>query len=68
MHGGRGELAPGGSGGPALAIGAFSSLYTGWASAEALRRAGLLEDGSEAELAALSSAFSGPTPWMVDEF
>jgi predicted acetyltransferase len=68
VQGGRGELAPGGSGGPALAIGAFSSLYTGWASAEALRRAGLLEGGSEAELAALSSAFSGPTPWMVDEF
>src|SRR5262245_16185862 len=65
---GRGELAPGGSGGPTLSVGAFSSLYTGWASAEALRRAGLLEGGSEAQLAALGAAFAGPTPWMVDEF
>jgi predicted acetyltransferase len=65
---GRGELAPGGRGGPALAVGAFSSLYTGWASAAMLRRAGLLEGGSDAQHAALDAAFAGPTPWMVDEF
>jgi predicted acetyltransferase len=65
---GRGELSPGGRGGPALAIGAFSSLYTGWASPETLRRAGMLEGGSEAQHAALGAAFAGPTPWMVDEF
>jgi predicted acetyltransferase len=68
VQGGRGELAPGGRGGPALTIGAFSSLYTGWASAETLRRAGKLEGGSDAQLAALDAAFAGPTPWMVDEF
>ncbi len=68
VQGGRGELAPGGRGGPELAIGAFSSLYTGWASAEMLRRAGKLEGGSDAERAALDAAFAGPTPWMVDEF
>ena len=65
---GRGELEPGGRGGPALTIGAFSSLYTGWASAEMLRRAGMLEGGSDAQRAALDAAFAGPTPWMVDEF
>ena len=65
---GRGELEPGGRGGPTLAIGAFSSLYTGWASAEMLRRAGKLEGGSDAQRAALDAAFAGPTPWMVDEF
>jgi len=61
-------LEPGGRGGPALAIGAFSSLYTGWASAEMLRRAGKLEGGNDAQRAALDAAFAGPTPWMVDEF
>jgi len=65
---GRGVLEPGGRGGPALAIGAFSSLYTGWASAEMLRRAGKLEGGNDAQRAALDAAFAGPTPWMVDEF
>jgi predicted acetyltransferase len=65
---GRGQLEPGGRGGPTLAIGAFSSLYTGWASAEMLRRAGRLEGGSDAQLAQLGAAFAGPTPWMMDEF
>jgi predicted acetyltransferase len=68
VKGGRGELASGGRRGPALSIGAFSSLYTGWASAEMLLRAGRLSGGSEAQRAALDAAFSGPTPWMVDEF
>jgi predicted acetyltransferase len=65
---GRGRLEPGGRGGPALAIGAFSSLYTGWASTELLRRAGRLTGGSPAQCAALDAAFAGPTPWMLDEF
>lgn len=65
---GRGQLEPGGRGGPSLAIGAFSSLYTGWASVEMLRRAGQLEGGSDAQRAALDGAFAGPTPWMADEF
>jgi predicted acetyltransferase len=65
---GRGQLEPGGRGGPRLSIGAFSSLYTGWAPTEMLRRSGGLEGGSEAQRAALDAAFAGPTPWMVDEF
>jgi predicted acetyltransferase len=65
---GRGQLERGGSGGPALPIGAFSSLYTGWASAATLRRAGRLVGGSPAQCAALDAAFAGQTPWMLDEF
>lgn len=65
---GRGQLERGGRGGPELAIGAFSSLYTGWASAVMLRRTGRLEGGSGAQCAALDAAFAGATPWMVDEF
>jgi predicted acetyltransferase len=65
---GHGRLERGGSGGPSLAIGAFSSLYTGWGRCEMLRRAGLLEGGTPAEHAALDAAFAGPTPWMMDEF
>jgi predicted acetyltransferase len=65
---GRGSLEPGGAAGPRLAIGAFSSLYTGWASTEALRRAGLLSDGRPADCALLDAAFAGPTPWLLDEF
>jgi len=58
---GRGQLEPGGRGGPALAIGAFSSLYTGWASAEMLHRAGKLEGGSDAQRSALDAAFARHT-------
>jgi predicted acetyltransferase len=65
---GRGRLERGGRGGPALEIGAFSSLYTGWASTETLRRTGKLAGGSAGQAAALDAAFAGPTPWMVDEF
>jgi predicted acetyltransferase len=65
---GRGRVERGGRGGPALAIGALSSLYTGWASASMLRRAGRLEGGSDVHCAALDAAFAGSTPWMVDEF
>jgi predicted acetyltransferase len=65
---GEGHLEHGGEGGPRLGIGALSSLFTGWASTDALARAGLLEGGSPAQLRALDAAFAGPTPWMMDEF
>jgi len=65
---GEGRLEPGGGGGPALGIGALSSLYTGWASTATLARAGLLEGGSPSQLRALDAAFAGPTPWMMEEF
>jgi predicted acetyltransferase len=65
---GEGRLEQDGEGGPRLGIGAFSSLYTGWASTDVLVRAGLLEGGSPAQLRALDAAFAGATPWMMDEF
>jgi predicted acetyltransferase len=65
---GRGQLETGGEDGPCLGIGAFSSLYTGWASTETLARTGLLTGGSSSQLRALDAAFAGPTPWMMDEF
>ncbi len=65
---GRGRLEPGGSGTLGLDVGAFSAIYTGWAPAELLARSGRLEGGSPEQRAALDAAFSGPTPWMLDEF
>jgi len=65
---GEGRLEPGGSGSLRLEIGAFSALYTGWATPATLMRAGLLAGGTDAERAALGAAFAGPTPWMLDEF
>jgi predicted acetyltransferase len=65
---GRGRLEPGGGGAVELDIGAFSSLYTGWASTATLRRAGRLAGGTPASCEELDAVFAGPTPWMLDEF
>jgi predicted acetyltransferase len=65
---GEGRLEPGGAGSLRLDVGAFSALYTGWATTATLTRAGLLVGGTDAERAALDAAFAGPTPWMLDEF
>ncbi len=65
---GRGHLEPGGGGGVAMDIGAFSSLYTGWATTSLLARSGLLEGGSAEERASLDAVFAGPTPWIPHEF
>ena len=51
-----------------LDVGAFSSLYTGWASCAALDRAGRIAGGSGRERAALDAVFAGPTPWLLEEF
>lgn len=68
VRGGRGRLEPGGRGSLVLDVGAFSALYTGWASASLLARAERLSGGSPEERGALDAAFAGPTPWMLDEF
>jgi predicted acetyltransferase len=63
---GEGYLERGGDGDVQLGIGAFSALYTGYASPWQLLAAGLLRaDGSDS-LAALGAAFAGPSPWMPD--
>jgi predicted acetyltransferase len=71
VHKGQGELtraarAPADA--PRLAIGAFASLYTGFADSARLERAGLLEGGTESARAALDAAFAGPAPTCHDEF
>jgi predicted acetyltransferase len=65
---GRGALEPGGTGALRLDVGAFSSLFTGWASTATLARAGRLEGGDASGRAALDAAFTGPTPWMPEQF
>ena len=65
---GKGRLQPGGHGSVSMDVGAFASLYTGWASTGVLARSGRLEGGSPDERARLDAAFAGPTPWMLEEF
>jgi predicted acetyltransferase len=66
VDGGEGRLERGGAGAVELGIGAFSSLYTGYASAFTLAAAGLLRAATTAECAALDGVFAGPAPWMPD--
>ncbi len=68
VEAGRGRLERGGSGAVKLRVGALASLYSGYASAAALARVGLLTGGSGAERGALGAAFAGPAPWLLDEF
>ena len=65
---GRGELARGGRGDVRLDPGALASLFTGYATPEALARAGLLAGEPGASRAALAAAFAGPTPHMLEQF
>jgi predicted acetyltransferase len=65
---GRGRLDPGGDGELALDVGSFSSLYTGWANTATLARCGRLSGGTRETRTALDAAFSGPTPWMPEQF
>lgn len=67
VRGGSGELEPGGRGSLKLDVGAFSSLFTGWAGAATLARVGRLECAGDSP-APLDAAFAGPTPWMPEEF
>jgi predicted acetyltransferase len=65
---GRGELARGGRGELRIDAGAFASLFTGYATPDALARAGRLSGAPGPSRAALAAAFAGPTPWMPDQF
>jgi predicted acetyltransferase len=66
VEAGEGRLERGGDGGLELGIGAFSSLYTGYASPWQLARAGLLRGSTPNTLGDLAAAFAGPAPWMPD--
>lgn len=75
MHGvlevsaGQGRLTPSGPDADAvlLDIGAFSSMFTGHASASMLASLGRAT-GDRETIAALDTAFAGPSPWMIDFF
>ncbi len=66
VEGGEGRLTRGGDGEVELGIGAFSSLYTGYASPWRLATAGLLRTSDPGALDALATAFAGAPPWMPD--
>lgn len=51
-----------------LDIGAFSALYTGYASASSLAWQGRLRGASDTEVATLNRMFTTPTPFLVDHF
>ena len=63
---GHGMLEKGGNGDVRLTASAFSALYSGYASSTTLRQAGLLAGGDARSWSALTAAFSGPTPSIVD--
>jgi predicted acetyltransferase len=65
---GEGGLEPGGEGRVSMGLGAFASLYSGWAQTATLARAGLLQGGSAVERALLDAAFAGPAPWLPEQF
>jgi predicted acetyltransferase len=64
---GEAQWEPGGTGAVGVHIRALASLYSSYASAAALRRAGLLT-GGPADLAAVDAAFAGPRPQLLDAF
>lgn len=61
-------LHPGGSGRVRVDIGALSSLYTGFVGAAQLAHAGKLAGATDDDVAALTDAFSAPTPFLRDYF
>jgi predicted acetyltransferase len=65
---GTGQLEPGGDGTIELGIGAFSSLFTGWACTATLARTGLLTGGTDEQREALDAIFAGPAPWSPHEY
>lgn len=65
---GRGRLERGGSGDLVLDVGALSAVYSGGADVRQLERADRIRAKTPDALRALGAAFSGPAPWMLDDF
>jgi predicted acetyltransferase len=65
---GKAALTPGGSGRVSIGIGALSSLYTGFVGAAQLAHSGKLAGATDDDVAALTDAFSAPTPYLRDYF
>jgi predicted acetyltransferase len=51
-----------------MSINGFAALYSGYASARTLARAGMLSGANDRDLGTLDAIFSGPTPWLTDFF
>lgn len=68
LDGGEGRLQAGGAGRVRISIGDLSALYGGLFGPEVLASRGRLAGAGETELAALTAAFSAPTPWLIDYF
>lgn len=67
---GEGRLEKSTSTGPVMraTINGLACLYSGYATAWSLAAAGSLSGADPSDLAALTSVFAGPTPWMPDFF
>lgn len=67
---GEGRLEKSAGAGPVMraSVNGLASLYSGYATAWTLAECGLLSGASDADLAALTAVFAGPTPWMPDFF
>jgi predicted acetyltransferase len=65
---GEGRFEKGGDGAVRAVPHALAGLFSGYAAARTLAEAGLLPGAGDRDLAALTTAFAGPTPWMPDFF
>lgn len=65
---GVGRLERGGPGTIELSVQDLASLFTGWADAGELAWSGRLRGADESHVAALTRAFAGPAPTLVDFF
>ncbi|HSJ43812.1 MAG TPA: GNAT family N-acetyltransferase [Euzebyales bacterium] len=67
VHDREASLTPGGAGRATVDVGALASLYTGFATAGGLIRAGRLRAGAD-DATALTDAFTAPAPFMRDAY
>jgi predicted acetyltransferase len=67
LEGGRGELTPGGAGGPGFTARGLALWYAGGTDPAQLRRAGLLHGDTGGD-ALLRAATAGPAPALLDYF
>jgi len=67
VEAGRSAVRVGGEARIMLDVRGLAALFTGHVTPQALKGLGLVE-GSDADLAKLGAAFSGPQPWMPERF
>lgn len=68
VRGGKGTLEPGGSGRVRVEVGRLAAMHTGWSDPRQLAAWGLLRGATDEDLAGLTTAFAGPTPWCRHYF